>query len=92
MTIASEGGKLAGSIVEVMKSAPLALALLVVNLLFIGFVAYFLSEVAANARERNASQTDLIKTLVQECGTKPKASIMFRSAIDRARRTVEPPK
>jgi hypothetical protein len=57
-------GKVLGSAIDAMKSAPLAIALLVVNVGFLGFAAYLLGEVAANSRERNKSQTELIAKLV----------------------------
>jgi Tfp pilus assembly protein PilV len=49
-----------------MKSTPLAIALLVVNVGFLGFAAYVLGEVAANASERNKSQLQLITDLVKD--------------------------
>jgi len=59
-------GKVAASTVEAMKSTPLALALLIVNVGFLGFAAYILGEVAANASERNKAQLELIGTLVKD--------------------------
>ena len=59
-------GKVATSAVEAMKSTPLAIALLIVNLGFIGFAAYVLGHVAANAGERNKSQLELIAMLVKD--------------------------
>jgi hypothetical protein len=60
------GAKVAVSAVDAMKSAPLAIALLVVNVGFLGFAAYLLGEVAANSRERNKAQLSLIESLVKE--------------------------
>lgn len=62
-----EAGKVGVSAVEAMKSTPLAIALLLVNACFIGFVGYVLSIVGQNAAERNLSQTALIEKLVTEC-------------------------
>jgi hypothetical protein len=56
--------KVAATALDAMRSTPLAIALLVVNIGFLGFAAYVLGEVATNAKERNASQTDLIAKLV----------------------------
>jgi hypothetical protein len=58
--------KIASDTVSAMKSVPLAIALLVVNVGFLGFAAYILGEVAENARERNKVQTDLISSLVRD--------------------------
>jgi hypothetical protein len=62
----AEVGKVASSAVEAMKNTPLAIALLVVNVGFLGFAAYVLGEVAANASERNKSQLELISNLVRD--------------------------
>jgi hypothetical protein len=65
--VAEEAGKVASTAVESMKSVPLAIALLVVNAAFLGFNGYVLSEVSANARERNKDQMELIGRLVKDC-------------------------
>jgi len=62
----STGGKVASSAIESMKSTPLAIALLAVNCLFLGLVAYLLGQVAANASERNKAQLELISKLVSD--------------------------
>ncbi len=59
-------GKVVGSAIDAMKSAPLAIALLIVNVGFLGFAAYLLGEVASNSRERNKQQLELITTLVKD--------------------------
>jgi hypothetical protein len=64
--VTQEVGKVATSAVEAMKSTPLAIALLVVNVGFLSFAAYVLGEVAANASERNKSQLELISRLVTD--------------------------
>jgi Tfp pilus assembly protein PilV len=70
-----QAGKVASATVDAMKSTPLAIALLVVNVGFLGFAAYVLGEVAANAQERNKTQTELITKLVtdiRDCRQGPK--------------------
>lgn len=66
MMVLDTTGKIATSAIDAMKSTPLAVALLVVNVGFLGFAAYVLGEVAANASERNKSQTELISKLVTD--------------------------
>ena len=66
MTIPEQAGKVAVSALDAMKSTPLAIALLVVNIGFLTFAAYVLGEVASNASERNKSQLELISSLVKE--------------------------
>jgi hypothetical protein len=64
--VVEQAGKVASSTIDAMKSTPLAIALLVVNMAFLGFAAYVLGEVAANASERNKSQLELITNLVRD--------------------------
>jgi hypothetical protein len=66
MGVAEEAGKVGTAAIESMKSAPLAIALLLVNLGFIGFNGYILSAVASNASERNKTQMDLIAKLADD--------------------------
>jgi len=64
MSVPERVGKVATSTVEAMKSTPMALALLLVNVCFLGFAAYMLGAVASNSAERNKSQIELITKLV----------------------------
>jgi hypothetical protein len=66
MSIVEQGGKVAGGAIEAMKGTPLGIALLVVNMAFLGFTGYVLGEVAENAKVRNTSQMDLIAKLVTD--------------------------
>jgi Tfp pilus assembly protein PilV len=71
-------GKVASSAIEAMKSTPLAIALLIVNVGFLGFAAYILGEVASNAKERNNAQLELISKLVtdiRDCRQVPKSEL-----------------
>ena len=52
---------------KIMQSTPLAFALLIVNVGFLGFAAYVLGEVSANAQERNKNQMELISKLATQC-------------------------
>jgi len=64
MSLPEQAGKVALGAFDVMRSTPLAVALLVVNIFFLGFAGFVLGKVAQNASERNASQMDLIGKLV----------------------------
>jgi hypothetical protein len=66
MNVSEEAAKVASTAIDAMKSTPLAIALLVVNVGFLGFAAYVLGEVAANASERNKTQSELIISLVKD--------------------------
>ena len=60
-----EGAKVASGVVEGLKSQPHILALIVVNLLFLAFIVWVLSEVSAGNRARDA-QTQKMFTELQE--------------------------
>ena len=64
MGITEEAGKVAGGVVEVMKGAPVILALLLVNAAFIGIFTYFLGQVSARVGTRDTAQLALIEKLV----------------------------
>jgi len=75
MGVTEEAGKAVSTVVDAMKATPTAIALLVINVVFLGFAVYVLGEVAANAQERNKSQTELITKLVsdiRDCRQGPK--------------------
>jgi hypothetical protein len=75
MGLTEEAGKVGTAAVGAMSAQPLAIALLIVNIGFIGFAGYVLGEVAENAASRNKSQMDLIAQLVgdiRDCRQGPK--------------------
>ena len=76
MGLTEEAGKVANTAVTAMgTSSPLAIALLIVNIGFLGFCGFILGEVAANAAERNKAQLTLINDLVhdiRDCRQGPK--------------------
>jgi hypothetical protein len=82
MSIPEEAGKVASTAIDAMRSVPLAIALLLVNAGFLGFNGYVLSEVSANARERNKDQMALIAGLVRDCrGSQNGKSMLFKDVI-----------
>lgn len=48
--VTEEAGKTARSVVEGLKSTPLVLALILMNLIFIGFLVWLLNEISSNNR------------------------------------------
>ncbi len=66
MGVTEEAGKVGHAAVTAMSSQPLAIALLIINVGFLGFAGYVLGEVAANASERNKTQMELIQKLVSD--------------------------
>ena len=66
----SSGDGVAGvtkSAIHAMRDQPLSLALLLINVVFLGFSAYLLEQVSENSAERNKSQTEMIQSLIREC-------------------------
>ena len=63
-----EGGKVATSVIESMKSQPLALAVIVVNVLFLVAGLWFLHEIAALTSARQQRSDQLLVELVRDCG------------------------
>ena len=53
MGVTEEAGRIGTAAVGAMSAQPLAIALLIVNIGFIGFAGYVLGEVAENAASRN---------------------------------------
>ena len=75
MSIPEQAGKVATSTVEALKNTPMAFAMLILNICFLGFAAYMLGSVADNSAERNKSQIELITKLVtdiRDCRQGPK--------------------
>ena len=66
MGVTEEAGKVGHAAVSAMSSQPLAIALLIINVGFLGFAGYVLGQVAANAAERNKTQMELIYKLVSD--------------------------
>ncbi len=64
--ITEEGAKVAGSVVDAMKGAPMLLVLLLVNAAFLGVLVYLMGQAVANAGERNTQQLALIEKLVTD--------------------------
>jgi hypothetical protein len=66
MSMPEQAGKVATGALDAMRSVPLAIALLIVNIGFLVFFAYIASSVASNSQERNKTQMDLIEKLVSD--------------------------
>jgi hypothetical protein len=62
-----EGGKVATSMIEALKSQPLALALVIVNVLFLLGGLYFLHDLKASVQERNLRHDQQFSTLLEHC-------------------------
>jgi hypothetical protein len=75
MSMPEQAGKVATGALDAMRSVPLAIALLIVNIGFLIFFAYIARSVASNSQERNKTQMDLIEKLVtdiRDCRQGPK--------------------
>ena len=76
MSIPEQAGKVATTAIGALTNTPMAFAMLVLNICFLGFAAYMLGAVASNSAERNKSQIELIGKLVgdiRDCRQGPKS-------------------
>jgi hypothetical protein len=62
-----EGAKVAGGAIEAMKSIPLAIALLAVNVMWLGGSGYLLLIQEGYAAERDKAESALVAQLVRDC-------------------------
>lgn len=62
-----ETAKVATAAVKGLQREPLALALVIINLLFLGAGIYILSDIAGAVREREARSADLLKEIAERC-------------------------
>jgi hypothetical protein len=60
MGVTEEAGKAVGGVVDALKSTPVVLGLILMNVLFLATALWFLHEVATNTRARNSEQTQLL--------------------------------
>jgi hypothetical protein len=60
----------ASTAIDAMRSTPLAVALLLVNVGFLLFAGYIASEASKNTRVREQQHTDLILAILKECAPK----------------------
>ena len=63
-----EGAKVASSVVEGLRTQPLSLALIVVNLVFVGFVAWIANEFNQRTTHQYEVKDQLIARLIDQCG------------------------
>ena len=61
------GAKVATSTVEAMKSQPLAIALIIINVLFLATMIWVLTKVAAVGHENRVAQDKLIERIMADC-------------------------
>ena len=62
-----EGAAVAKGVVEGLKSQPLSLALIVLNLVFLGFVTWLASEFNARTTHQYEVKDQLIARLIDKC-------------------------
>jgi hypothetical protein len=63
-------GKVATSVIESLKSQPLSIALIVINVLFLGFFAFVANGISARALRQDQGHFETIKELIRSCGQK----------------------
>lgn len=86
MGVTEEAGKVASSVVDVMKGAPLILTLLLINIAFIAIITYVLSQISFSTQERSREHLALIGSMLKdlrECRISAPASksMMYRDIL-----------
>lgn len=83
MGAVEEGGKVAASAIESLKSQPLALALIIVNALFLAFMVWLSHEISVTNRIERDYRTALFKELQTTCeAMREKLPSQFRLQSD----------
>ena len=65
-----EGGKVATGVVEGLKSQPLALALIVINLIFLLGGGYMLFNIMDRVRDGQVRHAQMLTDLMKDCGAR----------------------
>jgi len=65
--LVEEGAKVAGGVVEGLKSQPLSLALIIMNVVFIGFAVFVLQSLNARTVHQYEVKDALIAKLIEQC-------------------------
>jgi hypothetical protein len=69
MTVPQEAGKVVTSITEGLRQQPLALALIVMNLVFVGFTLFIFWELNTRTVHQYETKDQLISKLIAGCGS-----------------------
>jgi hypothetical protein len=70
-----EGAKVAGNVVEGLKSQPLSLALIVVNLVFVLFMGWLAHEWNIRTTHQYEVKDQLIAKLIDKCGNSQQSQL-----------------
>jgi hypothetical protein len=68
--VMQEGAKVASGTIEALKAQPLALALIVVNILFLGSAVWLFHEVSVSTAEDRNHRNALLTQAITSCGEK----------------------
>jgi hypothetical protein len=77
MNAIGESAKVATGVIETLKGQPLALALIVINVLFLAAGIYILREVVGGQRSNNERKDALITSLANAVASCPAATVLF---------------
>ncbi len=75
MSMPEQAGKVASSVIDVMKGTPMLMVVLLINAAFLGSLVYLMGVATTNAGERNKQQLALIEKLAsRDCYQGPRGS------------------
>jgi len=66
-SIAEEGGQTARTVIGAMQSQPLAIALILINIMFLGGVGYLITDIAHTIGLRNLKQDEFWQGIARDC-------------------------
>jgi len=67
MNIPEEVGKVANTVVDSLRGEPISLALIVMNIIFVGAAGYWAHEVNGRTNQQFAIKDALIEKLINQC-------------------------
>ena len=70
-----QGAAVAKGVIEGLKNQPLSLALIVLNLVFVGFVAWLANEFNARTTHQYEVKDQLIARLIDKCGNSQQSQV-----------------
>ena len=73
--LTEEGGKVAHGVIEGLKSQPISLALIVINIVFVVFTWYIAHEINQRTEHQYEVKDQLISKLLEQCAKGNRSSL-----------------
>jgi len=76
-----EGAKVATGVIDALKGEPISLALIVMNVIFIGAVGWWAREINIRTTHHYEVKDALIEKLIDQCHLRSKTSLEFHAPM-----------